>query len=199
VEPGLLSSRATEDRVKKHRPLGILSIAAATLALALACGGGDEPAPQDEPTSSTPSLGDLLGAGAPAGQPTPSAQPDPLSSQPPTLPDLSEPVATREPEVRETPECTQARAELKAQREAVDARRVREIASAERALASGQLAMQNCIKTSPCNEDAKLMAAAQEQEEASESAYQAAMQRVAQWEAGLFQYEQAVDRACGRR
>ncbi len=101
--------------------------------------------------------------------------------------------------VQETPECTQARADLRTQRQAVDARREREIANAERSLASGQLAMQNCIKTSPCNEDAKLMAAAQEQEEAAEAAYQNAMQRVAQVEAGLFQYEQAVDRACGRR
>ncbi len=59
--------------------------------------------------------------------------------------------------------------------------------------------MQNCIKTSPCNMDAKMMSVAQEQEEHAEAAYQAAMQKVAQYEAGLFQYEQAVDRACGRR
>jgi hypothetical protein len=190
--------------VTKHRPIGILSMAALGLALALACGGGDDPATRDEPTSSTPSLGDLLGADPTVSQPTttqPAAvsQPDSLPAEQPSLPDLSLPVATPEPEVRETPECSQARAVLKAEREAVDARRVREIASAEKSLASGQLAMQNCIKTSPCNEDAKLMAAAQEQEKASEAAYQAAMQRVAQWEAGLFQYEQAVDRACGRR
>ncbi len=179
------------------RSLAILALAAMYLGLALACGGGDEPDLADEPTNTTPSLGDLLGAQPTTTTTTPVAPP--LPTEPPPLPDLGNPVATEEPVVQETPECTQARADLRTQRQAVDARREREIANAERSLASGQLAMQNCIKTSPCNEDAKLMAAAQEQEEAAEAAYQNAMQRVAQVEAGLFQYEQAVDRACGRR
>lgn len=179
------------------RPFPILGVAAAFLALALACGGGSEPDLADDPSST--SLGDLLGAVSdPAPTPT-SADPHPADPLPEQLPDLVVPTTQDEPEPRETAECTQARAELRAERESVDARRGREIASAERSLASGQLAMQNCVKTSPCNMDAKLMAAAQEREEAAESAYQAAMQRVAQYEAGLFQYEQAVDRACGRR
>ncbi len=184
------------------RPFAVLGVAAAFLLLALACGGGDDPEPVDEP-SSTPSLGDLLGA-EPAA--TPAAPPDPtppsaatLPVEPPPLPDLSTPVVTEEDQPRETAECARARDELRTQREAVDARRAREIKAAERSLASGQLAMQNCLKTSPCNVEAKLMAAAQEKEAAGEAAYQAAMQRIAQVEAGLFQYEQAVDRACGRR
>ena len=182
------------------RTLAILALAVVHLGLALACGGGDEADLADEPTSTTTSLGDLLGADPTTPTTT---TPDPLPTfdptEPPPLPDLGLPVAIEEPELQETPECTQARAELRTQREAVDARRAREISNAERSLASGQLAMQNCLKTDPCNVDAKLMAAAQEKEKAAESAYQNAMQRVAQVEAGLFQYEQAVDRACGRR
>jgi len=179
-----------------HRPLTLCGVAAAFLVLALACGGGDEPEFADEP-SATPSLGDLLGAG-PEPTAAPTQELPTLDALPQQLPDLVAPTQ-EEPEPRETPECTQARTDLRGQRETVDARRGREIAAAERSLASGQLAMQNCIKTSPCNEDAKLMAVAQEREKAAETAYQAAMQRVAQYEAGLFQYEQAVDRACGRR
>ncbi len=178
-----------------NRPTALIGVTAISIILALACGSGEEPELPDEPT--TPSLGDLLGAGTTPSTSEPSAGETP--QLPTELPDLVAPEPQPEPEVRETPECTQARAELRAEREAVDARRAREIASAERSLASGQLAMQNCIKTSPCNEDAKLMAVAQEKEEAAEAAYQAAMQRVGQIEAGLFQYEQAVDRACGRR
>jgi hypothetical protein len=188
--------------VTHTRTMAILALAIVHLGLALACGGGDEPSFDDEPTNATPSLGDLLGAdpgGTTTTTTTTTTTVDPLPTEPPPLPDLGMPVVTPEPEVQETPECTQARSELRTQREAVDARRVREIANAERSLASGQLAMQNCLKTSPCNVDATLMAAAQEKEQTAESAYQNAMQRVAQVEAGLFQYEQAVDRACGRR
>ena len=178
------------------RPLALLGVSFAFLALALACGGGSEPDPADVPT--TPSLGDLLGAepSTLAGVGGDASAQAPLPEQ---LPDLVVPQVQDEPEPQETPECSQARAELRAEREGVDARRGREIAAAERSLASGQLAMQNCIKTSPCNMDAKMMSVAQEQEEHAEAAYQAAMQKVAQYEAGLFQYEQAVDRACGRR
>jgi hypothetical protein len=182
------------------RPFRLAGTAALFLTLGLACFAGPDADEQAEAADDgAPSLGDLLGA-APPPATEPSAVPAlPDLEEPPPLPDLGSPLATDEPEVQETAECTQARAELRSQREAVDARRTREIQAAERALASGQLAMQNCIKTSPCNEDATLMAAAQEKEEAAESAYQAAMARVAEVEAGLFQYEQAVDRACGRR
>ena len=179
------------------RPIAILGVTTLFLLLALACGSGDapDPDPATDP-SSTPSLGDLLGA-------EPATATDlPADQEATTHPPLAEfEIATPEvePEPVETPECTHARAALRTQREAVDARRAREIASAEHALASGQLAMQNCLKTHPCNEDAKLMAVAQEKEESGEAGYQAAMQRVAQFEAGLFEYEQAVDHACGRR
>ncbi len=184
--------------VPMRRPLALIGVAAAFLTIALACGGGSEPEQDDEPTSTTPSLGDLLGAQSSPTSTTPSAGTQP-TTQLPELPDLEVVPTPAEPEIRETAECTQARAELKAEREAVDARRAREIEGAERALARGQLAMQNCLKTSPCNVEAKMMAAAQEQEQAGEAAYQAAMQRIARYEAGLFEYEQAVDRACGRR
>ncbi len=187
--------------MQPHRPPTIVGVTTLFLALALACGGADEPDPDefDEP-GGTPSLGELLGAG-------PEAPSEPESSNPTTevnplpaeLPDLVAEPVHQEPEVVETEDCTRARDELRSERARVDDRRAREITGAERALANGQLAMQNCLKTSPCNTEAPLMAAAQAKEEAGETAYQTAMQRVAQYEAGLFPYEQAVDRACGRR
>lgn len=186
--------------MQSHRPYALAGAAVFFLALAMACGGGDEPADQDfEQPGGTPSLGDLLGAQS--AEPTqPSSGTTTLPQHPTELPDLvPEPTRAAEPEIHETEECTQARDELRAQRARVDERRSREIAGAERALANGQLAMQNCLKTSPCNREAKLMADAQAKEEAGERAYQAAMAKVAQYEAGLFDYEQAVDRACGRR
>ncbi|MFH1466724.1 MAG: hypothetical protein ABIO70_20225 [Pseudomonadota bacterium] len=184
-------------------PLGLAATAAVFLALALACGGGPRKAPVQE--DAAPSLGDLLGT-QPAAAPVPSATTPGTTAAPatpvppPALPDIAAPVAQPQPEEsRETPECTRARAELRDRRTQVDARRVREFGALERNLADGQLALQNCIKTSPCNRDAMLMAAAEEKASAAQRAYQAAMEKVGAWEAELFPYEQEMDRACGRR
>ncbi len=179
----------------------LAATATTSLALALACGGGPEPGlVDDEPASSGTSLGDLMGADpapAPAAATTPPTPPP--ATTPAPLPDLLPAPGQQEVQVQETAECTQARGALSAERARVDSRRAQAIADAERDLARGQLSMQNCIKTYPCNQDAEAMAAAHRLEEAAETAYQAAMRRIAGFEAGLFSYEQAVDRACGRR
>lgn len=177
----------------RHLALG--ASIAVLLALALACGRGPKRAPAQE--DGAPSLGDLLGAPEPVA---PAADPATASAAPPALPPLETLIAEPPPDPpsQETPECTAARAALRARRTEVDQRRAEQIAAAEQTLARGQLAMQDCLKTHPCNKDAEAMAAAQQQASAAEGAYQAAMQRIAAWEAELFPYEQEVDRACGR-
>lgn len=177
----------------------LAATAAVLFVTALACGGGPRKAPvQDD---AAPSLGDLLGAQPAAPAAPPSAGPAPSSpTPPPPLPDLAALAVQPEPEESpETPECTRAREDLRARRAEVDARRVRELGSLEQNLAAGQLALQDCIKTSPCNRDAELMAAAEDKANSAQRAYQAAMERVGAWEAELFPYEQEMDRACGRR
>jgi type IV secretory pathway VirB10-like protein len=176
-------------------------MAAVLFAMALACGGGPRKAPVQE--DATPSLGDLLGTppatpGPTPGQGTSTAPVAPLV--PPPLVEVAAPTAAQDPEESpETPECTRARMELRERRAHVDDQRIRELGSLEQSLAAGQLALQNCIKTSPCNRDAELMAAAEEKANSAQRAYQAAMERVGAWEAELFPYEQEMDRACGRR
>jgi hypothetical protein len=194
--------------VRPTRPL-TLACSLLLLALALACGGGREQVPAAPAAPSEASLGDLL-----AVQPEPPAAAGPVPEAapseglaailPPATPPLPELgletlMAQAAEQAPETPECAQARAALRERRTDVDARRAGAIADAERTLASGQLAMQNCIKSTPCNRDAEAMAAAQTQAETAEGAYQAAMQKVSAWEAELFPFEQTVDRACGRR
>lgn len=202
-------------------PVRFAGFGALLLALALACGGDDQASSGASSGASTPqasSLGELLGdattpsadgeassgsAASEAPAPTP-VLPQPSSADATT----AEGPAPTEPEVEdqgeatsgETEACRQAREELQARRAEVDEARARDVKPLEERMTQARVRYERCIKAGEaCTQDYERVTSLHDAAERAEQRYQAELQQIAELEAALYPYVQAVDRACGRR
>lgn len=193
LEPKRIKSSPPRGR----SPLRLLLALTALLSLALACGGGDKKPEKSAPSSDqAPSLGELLTVEPSSGASAPASKAPVPPVAPPAPPSAA---SASSADASETEACTKARTELKARRKEVDALRASAIQPEEQNMQSSQQVYTACV-TNPanCGADAKKILEMKERSDAAVSRYQATLRRIAESEAGLFPFEQAVDRNCGR-
>jgi hypothetical protein len=171
-----------------------LLFALAALA-ASGCGGRREPEKRQAPATDGTSLGDLLTLDAAPGSGTPAA-----GRTAPAAPPEAPPVAAPGDGVSsDSPRCQKARADYKAKRAEVDALRATLVEPDEKTMLAAQAVYSNCAKNpTDCEADAKKVLEMQQKANASVSRYQATVRKVAEAEAGLYPFDQAVDRACNQ-
>jgi hypothetical protein len=157
------------------------------------CGSDKKSAPRPPtPAAQAPSLGELLTV----EQAIPAAPPP----QAPTSLPTPTPAAAAAESPGSDDACAAAMAELKRQRAQVEAMRARVVEPDEKTMLAARNAFYAC-STNPanCGADAKKMLEMKERADLALSRYEATLRKIAETEAGLYPYERAVDRACGRQ
>ncbi|MCB9760169.1 MAG: hypothetical protein H6739_10075 [Alphaproteobacteria bacterium] len=175
------------------------TLAAALLALGLACGGDPEPPPPPPATDATP-LADVLAGmqdGPPASTPPTDREPPPA---PAGLEDPPDPVRPPPAEVRApgSAECERARDRRETLERQVERQRSTVVLNAEQAASDAQAAMTACVGDLDCAMDGKRVQQLQERIQSSEGAYERAIEQVGALEAGFFEIDKEIRRSCGR-